>query len=142
MYRKLEDYQSKAPASKSSSVGVAFQPSASTSKIKAAAVKYVAKMEEKIAKGVVDDMTGHLVVKPTSLHARADDVKERAIDLGFAILKEFGSFSPRFSQAFDCDGMMILDEGTRLALAEIILSGLEPQVVIDYGSENSVSSIG
>ena len=52
VYRKLEDYQSQAPAPKSSSSIAAFQPSASTSRLKASALKSVEKMEEKRAKGV------------------------------------------------------------------------------------------
>ena len=75
------------------------------------------------------------MAKSTSLHERADDVRVRAIDLGFAILKETGPFSPRFSQTFDSNGKVVLDDGTRMALADIILSGLEPQAVINHGAE-------
>ena len=92
-------------------------------------------MEEAIAKRTFDDKTSHLLSKPTSLHKRVDEVKERAVDVGFSILRDVGPFSPRYFQIFDKEGNMILDDGTRLAVADMTLSGLEPQVVINYGSE-------
>ena len=92
-------------------------------------------MEEKIAEGVEVDKTSHLATESSTLHARADHLKERVIDLGFAILYETVEFSPRYSQTFDAAGTCILDEGTKLALADIILAGVEPQVVLTYGAE-------
>ena len=96
VYRKLEDYLSKDQVPKSSTSSVAFQPSSSTSRLRASAVNSVVRMEEKIAKGFVEDKTSHLLTQSTSLHERADGIKVRAIDLGFLILKEMGPFLPSF----------------------------------------------
>ena len=91
-------------------------------------------------KGVADDKTGHLGGTTASLHSRADTLRERAINLGFTILKECGPFSPRYSQSFDRNGNMCLDEGTTLALADIVLSGLEPRVAI-FRSSRSIKTM-
>ena len=117
VYRKLEDYCPPKPDPKPLSSGISFRPSSSTLKLRNSVAKSVARMEDKIARGVVKDKTSHLTAKSTSLHERADGVRDRAIDVGFDLLGEAGNLSPRYSQVFGCNGDIVLDEGTRMALS-------------------------
>ena len=54
--------------------------------------------------------------------------------MGQLILFEIGQISPRFSQLF-VDGRLVEDAGIVGAFNDIVLSGLEPQVVLNYCSE-------
>ena len=143
VYRKLEDYARDSPASTVGSLGGSsvektrgvYQPSSASIKLRESALRARKKMEAKIASGAVEDTVGHLSAESTSLHQRATDLRTRAIDTGYAILKEVGVQSPRYREIFDEGGCVSVDSGLIEAFNDIILHGLEPSVVLTYGAE-------
>ena len=135
VYRKLEEYNqpsSVTPVPRR----VEFQPSAAASKLRDAAVKSYEKMEKCLAQGVKEDVQGHLAGPSVSLHQRDDNLRVKAIHVGQMILFDVGRASPRFSQLF-VDGVIVNDDGIVGAFNDMVLCGLEPQVVLSYGAEVS-----
>ena len=63
------------------------------------AVRSISKMEQRLAAGASDDLSGH-GPPSTNLHERDEGLRRRAVDLGDAVLQEVGSASPRFSDYF------------------------------------------
>ena len=133
VYRRLEDY-AHAPTDTPVRKQLGFQPSAAAAKLRASAVKSIEKMEKRLAQGVEDDVQGHLAGPSCSLHQRDESLRAKAVNVGQSILLEIGISSPRFSQLF-VDGCLSDDPGLVEAFNDIVLSGLEPQVVLNYGSE-------
>ena len=133
VYRRLEDYTGSQTRSQVANP-VAFQPSASAMKLRTTALKSIGKMEQKLAQGVEEDMSGHLMGPKVSLHERDDAQRAKAIDVGYLVLKHVGPVSSRYRQLYDGEAIT-QDQGMRDAFDDIIISGLEPSVVLNYGSE-------
>ena len=93
-------------------------------------------MEKSLAQGVKEDVQGHLAGPSVSLHQRDDSLRAKAIHVGQMILFDVSQASPRFSQVF-VDGVIVNDDGIVGAFNDMVLCGLEPQVVLSYGAEVS-----
>ena len=84
VYRSLDQYQPQAVLS-TSKKPVPYAPSAAAIRHRETAIRSVAKMEQKLALGHVDDTTGHCGVHGT-IHKREEDRRAKAIDVGLMVL--------------------------------------------------------
>ena len=105
-------------------------------KLRETALKSQANLREKLAKGHGQDFEARLPCKPTSLHDRASAQREKAIAAGHLVLREVGRASKRYTELFNADGILVADEGIVCAFNDIIISGLDPQVVQNYCAES------
>ena len=155
VYQRLEDFEDERSSRKSGPaqplrlVGAATSDGAKTAaeKLRVSALRSQAKLDERLLRGQSEDLGGHLDVNGATLHTRAEAQKEKAVESGYLVLKEVGSISPRFSQVFNESGDKVSDLGIIGAFNDIVLAGLEPQVVQNYCTESFrflqwVASIG
>ena len=141
VFQRLEDFERERRESQgpSSSYKGPVLPAASSKaalKLRETAVKSQANLREKLAKGHSEDFEARLLGKPTSLHDRASAQREKAIAAGHLVLREVGWASKRYTELFNADGNLVADEGIVGAFNDIIISGLEPQVVQGYCAES------
>ena len=105
-------------------------------KLRDSALKSQLKLDEKLTKGQEEDLEGHLVGSIASLHVRAQTQRDKAVATGYLVLREVGAVSPRFSQVFTESGETVSDMGILSAFNDMILAGLEPQIVLNYCTES------
>ena len=131
VYKTFEDYGSLPAASGKGPSKYAL--SKASIKHREQAVRSISKMEQRLAAGASDDLSGQ-GPPSTNLHQRDEGLRRKAVDLGYAVLQEVGSASPRFSEIFP-EGNLTQDKGMRDAFDDIILHGVDPKVVISQAAE-------
>ena len=133
VFKPVEEYLSTPSASNQGGVKGRLELSLAARKHRETAVKSMAKMQEKLAVGAQEDKSGHLGGS-TSLHQRDEGLRVRAVELGYAVLQELGSASPRFQEIFP-EGALTRDPGLREAFDDMIIHGVDPKVVISQVAE-------